>query len=160
MANKIGGVVTKFAKTERQLIIAIMLIIGIMSGFLSNTGTAASLILVAIGIATRSGFARSRLLMPLVFAAVMGGNLSLVGAPGNLIAQDVLENVTGIKFVFLNLLKSDYRFCLSVLSTLFLSVTNFYLTQKISVCQIQFIRIINMITIIYHYGNSGCLWLF
>ena len=41
MANKIGGVVTHFAKTERQLIIAIMVIVGLMSGVLSNTGTAA-----------------------------------------------------------------------------------------------------------------------
>lgn len=44
MANKIGGLVTKFAKTERSLIIAIMVIAGVMSGFLSNTGTAAVLI--------------------------------------------------------------------------------------------------------------------
>ena len=44
MANKIGGVVTHFAKTERQLIIAIMIIVGLMSGVLSNTGTAAVLI--------------------------------------------------------------------------------------------------------------------
>ena len=38
MANKIGGLVIHFAKTERQLIIAIMLIVGLMSGVLSNTG--------------------------------------------------------------------------------------------------------------------------
>ena len=46
MANKIGGVVTHFAKTERQLIIAIMVIVGLMSGVLSNTGTAAVLMQV------------------------------------------------------------------------------------------------------------------
>lgn len=51
MANKIGGVVTHFAKTEKQLIVAIMIIVGVMSGFLSNTGTAAILIPVVIGIA-------------------------------------------------------------------------------------------------------------
>lgn len=73
MAKKIGGLVTKFAKTERQLIVATMLITGLMSGFLSNTGTAAVLIPVVIGIAARSGFARSKLLMPLVFASAMGG---------------------------------------------------------------------------------------
>ena len=38
MANKIGSLVTRFAKTERQCIIAVMLITGLMSGFLSNTG--------------------------------------------------------------------------------------------------------------------------
>lgn len=91
MANEIGGLVTKFAKTERQLIIAIMVIVGVMSGFLSNTGTAAILIPVVVGIAAKSGYKRSRLLLPLVFAAAMGGNLSLIGAPGNLIAKSTLE---------------------------------------------------------------------
>ena len=83
MANKIGGIVTHFAKSERSLIVAIMVIVGLMSGFLSNTGTAAVLIPVVIGIAAKSGYARSKLLMPLVFAAAMGGNLSLIGAPAH-----------------------------------------------------------------------------
>ena len=99
MANEIGGIVTKFARTERSLIVAIMVIVGLMSGVLSNTGTAAVLIPVVIGIAAKSGFKRSRLLMPLVFAAAMGGNLSLIGAPGNMIAQSTLEPL-GLKFGF------------------------------------------------------------
>ena len=99
MANRIGGIVTRFAKTERQLIVTIMLVTGLMSGFLSNTGTAAVLIPVVIGIAAKSGFSRSKLLMPLVFAAAMGGNLSLLGAPGNLIAQAALQEM-GLEFAF------------------------------------------------------------
>ena len=75
MANKIGGVVTHFAKTEKQLIVAIMIIVGVMSGFLSNTGTAA-----------------------------MGGNLSLIGAPGNMIAQSQMESI-GLKFGFFDYAK-------------------------------------------------------
>ena len=93
MANKVGGVITHFAKTEKQLIFTIMVVVGVMSGFLSNTGTAAVLIPVVIGVAAKSGFTRSRLLMPLVFAAALGGNLSLIGAPGNLIAQSALQNI-------------------------------------------------------------------
>lgn len=99
MANKIGGVVTHFAKSEKQLIIAIMVIVGFMSGVLSNTGTAAVLIPVVIGVAAKSGYSRSRLLMPLVFAAAMGGNLSLIGAPGNLIAQSAMQEM-GMSFGF------------------------------------------------------------
>lgn len=99
MASKVGGIVTKFAKTERQLIVTIMVVVGLMSGFLSNTGTAAVLIPVVIGIAAKSGFSRSRLLMPLVFAAALGGNLSLIGAPGNLIAQTALQDM-GMSFGF------------------------------------------------------------
>lgn len=99
MASEIGGLVTRFAKTERQLVVVIMLLTGFMSGLLSNTGTAAVLIPVIIGIAAQSGFARSRLLMPIVFAAAMGGNLSLIGAPGNLIAQAELQR-QGLGFSF------------------------------------------------------------
>ena len=104
MANKIGGIVTHFAKTERQLIVAIMVIVGVMSGFLSNTGTAAILIPVVIGIAAKSEYSRSRLLMPLVFAAAMGGNLTLIGAPGNMIAQSGMEGI-GLKFGFFDYAK-------------------------------------------------------
>lgn len=99
MANKIGGLVTRFARSERMLIAAIMVIVGLMSGVLSNTGTAAVLIPVVIGVAAKSGYKRSRLLMPLVFAAAMGGNLSLIGAPGNLIAQTALEELN-LRFGF------------------------------------------------------------
>ena len=93
MANKIGGIVTKFARTERTLIIAIMVIVGVMSGLLSNTGTAAVLIPVVCGIADDSGYSRSRLLMPLVFAAALGGNLSIIGAPGNLMGVNALQEM-------------------------------------------------------------------
>ncbi|STV86256.1 putative cation transporter [Klebsiella michiganensis] len=49
--------ITRFAKTEKQLIFTIMVVVGVMSGFLSNTGTAAVLIPVVIGVAAKSGFA-------------------------------------------------------------------------------------------------------
>lgn len=93
MANKIGSLVTKFAKSERLLIVAVMVIAGTMSGFLSNTGTAAVLIPVVCGIADESGYSRSRLLMPLVFAAALGGNLSIIGAPGNLMGVNALQEM-------------------------------------------------------------------
>ena len=99
MANKIGGLVTRFAKSERQLIVAIMVITGLMSGFLSNTGSAAVLIPVVVGIAAESGYSRSHLLMPLVFAAALGGNISIIGAPGNLMGVSAL-NELGIETNF------------------------------------------------------------
>lgn len=93
MANKIGGLVTRFAKSEKILIAAVMVIVGIMSGFLSNTGTAAVLIPVVCGIADEAGYSRGRLLMPLVFAAALGGNLSIIGAPGNLMGVNALQEL-------------------------------------------------------------------
>ncbi len=76
-----------------------MVIAGVMSGFLSNTGTAAVLIPVVCGIADESGYSRSHLLMPLVFAAALGGNLSIIGAPGNLMGVNALQEM-GIKTSF------------------------------------------------------------
>ena len=99
MAHRIGGLVTRFAKSERILIVAIMVIVGIMSGFLSNTGTAAVLIPVVCGIADQSGYSRGKLLMPLVFAAALGGNLSIIGAPGNLMGINAL-NEMGVRTGF------------------------------------------------------------
>ena len=99
MANKIGGVVSRFAKSECQLMVVLMVITGLMSGVLSNTGTAAILIPVILGISSKSGFARSRLLLPMAFASTLGGNLSLIGSPNNLVVQGVLSQ-TGLKFAF------------------------------------------------------------
>lgn len=67
----------------------------IVGGALFETGMANKI----GGIAAKSGYARSKLLMPLVFAAAMGGNLSLIGAPGNLIAQSALGEI-GMSFGF------------------------------------------------------------
>ena len=51
------------------------------------------LIPVVCGIADESGYSRSRLLMPLVFAAALGGNLSIIGAPGNLMGVNALQEI-------------------------------------------------------------------
>ncbi len=93
MAHKIGKLVTRFASSERKLIVAIMSIVCLMSGFLSNTGTAAVLIPVVCAIADESGYPRGKFLMPLVFAAALGGNLSIIGAPGNLMGVNALQEM-------------------------------------------------------------------
>ncbi|MCL2206240.1 MAG: SLC13 family permease [Treponema sp.] len=102
MANEIGGLITKFkfVKTERQVIIAVMLVSAVMSTFLSNTGTAAVLIPVIVGISAKTGIPRSKLLMSMLFIIIVAGNNSLIGAPGNLIAHAALEEATGRGFAF------------------------------------------------------------
>ena len=91
VAVDVGNVVNKFAKNETILIIAIMMLTGIKSGFLSNTGTAAVMIPVVIGICKKGGFNQTKFLMPVVFAAAMGGNISMIGSPGNMIANSNLQ---------------------------------------------------------------------
>lgn len=91
VAKKIGDSVTKFAKNEKILLIAIMAIGAALSSVLSNTGTTAVLLPVVIGIAGSAGYSRSKLLMPLALACGLGGIITLVGTPPNLIIKGALE---------------------------------------------------------------------
>lgn len=95
MAHKVGSLVARFAKTERQLIMSVMLVSGLLSSVLSNTGTTAVLLPVVVGIAAESGYQRSKLLLPLIFGATIGGCVTLLGSAGNLTVSATLEEVTG-----------------------------------------------------------------
>ena len=87
LGNKI--VLLSNSKTNKFLI---LLIFGtaIISGFVSNTGTVASLIPVAIAAAWRLKTTASKMLIPLAFAANTGGLLTLTGTPPNIIANQAL----------------------------------------------------------------------
>ena len=95
MAYKTGKLISKFAKTERALIVGIMLIGGIMSGFLSNTGTVAVLMPIACGIAQSRNIKPIKLLIPLTAAATIGADISLAGSPGNMVAKSTIEEMSG-----------------------------------------------------------------
>src|SRR5699024_1742458 len=92
VAKKIGGLITRFAKTEKQLLFAIMIITASLSAFLSNTSTTAVMMPIVIVIAASAGFSSSKFLMPLAYASAFGGMITLVGTNGNLAVQGVMEN--------------------------------------------------------------------
>lgn len=95
MAYKTGQLITKVAKTERVLIAAVMIVGGVMSGFLSNTGTVAVLMPIVVGIAQSRNIRPIKLLIPLTAAATIGADISLAGSPGNLIAKSTVEEMSG-----------------------------------------------------------------
>ena len=79
VCDKVAAVVTRYAKTERQMIMAILILSSIMSAGLSNSGTVAVFIPIIMGIAATTGFSRSSLLMCAFLGAMAGGRLTLVG---------------------------------------------------------------------------------
>lgn len=92
LAQKIGGAVVKlFGKGENSLMFGIMVIAALMSAFLSNTGTTACLIPVVLGICANAKLSSSRELMPLAFAAGLGGTITLIGTPPNILANVALK---------------------------------------------------------------------
>lgn len=62
-----------------------------IGAFVSNTGTVALMLPIVVSMAASNGINASRLLMPLAFASSMGGMLTLIGTPPNLVIQEALE---------------------------------------------------------------------
>ena len=92
LAQKIGNVVVKMCGTgENSLMFGLMTVGTVLSAILSNTGTAACLLPVALGICSAAKIPASRQLMPLAFACGWGGIITMVGTPPNIIANGALQ---------------------------------------------------------------------
>ena len=92
VADWLGDQLLKLAgNRETRLLIALMVGTAFLSAFLSNTGTVAVLLPVAVTAAWRIRIAPSRLLIPLAFAASIGGMLTLIGTPPNIVISDALR---------------------------------------------------------------------
>lgn len=101
LAQKIGmTVVSKAGKSELSLMIALMVVAAVMSAISSNTGTVAALLPVVMGICAAANIPASRQLMPLALAAGVGGIMTLVGTPPNIIASGGLANAGYESFGF------------------------------------------------------------
>lgn len=100
VAKKIGDFISNYAKTEKQLLLVVMIIAAALSAFLSNTSTTAVLLPIVIMLADNAKFSRSKLLMPLAYATSLGGMISLVGTNGNLAVQSVMNSYQIEEFGF------------------------------------------------------------
>ena len=85
-------VVRHIGKSENSLMLACMAVGAAMSSFLSNIGMAASLLPIVLGICSASDISPQRQLMPMAFGCGLGGVITIIGTPSNLIASGVLEN--------------------------------------------------------------------
>jgi di/tricarboxylate transporter len=87
----IGERITRTAgSSEPRLIAVIMIACGTMSAFMNNIGATAVMLPAVVGISRKSGVPLSRLLIPLSFASLMGGNMTQIGTPPNILASSIL----------------------------------------------------------------------
>ena len=92
LAQTIGEfVVSKAGTKEVPLMLAIMIVTAVLSSVSSNTGTVACLMPVVIGICTAGNLSKQRQLMPLAFAANIGGMITMIGTPPNVIVAGALK---------------------------------------------------------------------
>jgi di/tricarboxylate transporter len=91
VAAALGRWLGRIAGTSEARILALtMLVVAPMSAFISSTGAVAIMLPVVVAVAGRAGLSPSRLLIPLAYGALIGGMLTLIGTPPNLIASDAL----------------------------------------------------------------------
>lgn len=91
LAKRMGvGILSLAGNSETRLFVLLMLTTAFVGAFVSNTGTVALMLPIVVSMARGAGLSSSRLLMPLAFAGSMGGMLTLIGTPPNLIVRDVL----------------------------------------------------------------------
>lgn len=86
--------------SEPRLLLLMMLAVAGLSAFMSSTGAVAIFIPVVLGIAAKIGASPSRLLLPLAIASLIGGMLTLIGTPPNLVVSTALGRAGLAPFSF------------------------------------------------------------
>ena len=84
-------ILTLAGTSEKKLFILVMLVTALIGSFVSNTGTVALMLPIVISLAAAAKNDSRRLLMPLAFASSMGGMMTLIGTPPNLIISGTLD---------------------------------------------------------------------
>ena len=93
LAKMIGSkVMTLAGNSELRLFLLVMIVTAAIGMFVSNTGTVALMLPIVVSMAAAAGTSSRRLLMPLAFASSMGGMMTLIGTPPNLIVSDTLQS--------------------------------------------------------------------
>ena len=101
LAGSLGRRILAVAgESEWRLVLVIMVAVALLSGFMSDTGTVAVLLPAIISLATNAKISPSKLLIPLAFGSLLGGAMTLIGTPPNIIVSDVLREAGYESFSF------------------------------------------------------------
>jgi len=93
VADILGKFILRLAgNNQMRLVAVIMLTCGIMSAFMNNVGATAMLMPAVVSVAKQTNIPVSKLLIPLSFSSLMGGSLTLIGTPANILAASIVED--------------------------------------------------------------------
>jgi di/tricarboxylate transporter len=97
IADIIGRQVMRLAGRREIAMITVIMITGaVLSAFMNNIGVAALMLPVVVEVARRTRIAPSRLLMPLAYSTLLGGLMTLIGTPPNLLISESMA-LNGVK---------------------------------------------------------------
>ncbi len=104
VADIMGKFILRLAgSSEPRLIAVIMLTCGTLSAFMNNVGATAMLLPAVVGISRQTKVPASKLLIPLSFSSLLGGKMTLIGTPANILATNILIDRGLTSFGFLDL---------------------------------------------------------
>ena len=130
LAKMISSKILKLAgKSELRLFLLVMLVTGGIGAFVSNTGTVALMLPIVVSLANNACMSPSRLLMPLAFASSMGGMMTLIGTPPNLVIQDTLTGAGYEPLSFFSFLPVGLV-CLATGIIVLLPLSRIFLSKK------------------------------
>jgi di/tricarboxylate transporter len=93
VADAMGRGILRLGRgSEPRLIVTIMATCGVISAFMNNVGATAMLMPAMVGISRRTRIAVSKLLIPLSFSSLLGGKMTLIGTPANILAMGILAD--------------------------------------------------------------------
>ena len=130
LAKMISGKILQLAgKSETRLFILVMLVTSAIGAFVSNTGTVALMLPIVVSLAANAHINSSRLLMPLAFASSMGGMMTLIGTPPNLVIQNALTNAGFEPLTFFSFLPVGL-ICVFVGMVVLMPLSKIFLTKR------------------------------
>ena len=80
-----------------RLLFVIMATVGIMSSFMNNIGAVAILLPAVVSVGRKINVAPSKLLIPMAFTSLLGGKMTLIGTPPNILATSIMETYGGLE---------------------------------------------------------------
>ena len=98
VADRLASFMLRVAgKSYVRILLVIMLTVGIMSSFMNNIGAVAILLPAVVSIGRSIDVAPSKLLIPMAFVSLLGGKMTLIGTPPNILATSIMETYGGME---------------------------------------------------------------
>lgn len=130
LAKIISARLLKLAgNSELKLFLLVMGVTSAIGAFVSNTGTVALMLPIVVSLAASAGVGASRFLMPLAFASSMGGMMTLIGTPPNLVVEETLTAAGYERLTFFSFLPAGI-ICLVVGTLLLIPLSKLLVKQN------------------------------
>ena len=88
----LGARIIERAQTPQRQILFIMIGVGLISGFINDVGAAALLLPMVVMVARKTNVAPSKLLIPLAVGCLLGGTLTMIGTPPNILITEIMRD--------------------------------------------------------------------